>query len=328
MAARWPINPCTTPLDNTGEVDHDCLPNGEDEAILLEEDGGRKRAHSPLFTVPPLPAPPQPPPLSPSSPHPQGYFEPNQALADLRMACERNGVEVRMKARAARVAVDGGRAVGVEMADGSGVVHAGRVLNSAGPWGMALHDASTSVPLPVELRPIRIQVVYKKAPNLVHSGRTEIPNICDLPGGVYMRPQVASGQVLVSTVKEEEEREVVDPSDFNRSADPEQRQKLLASLHHRLPTLEPRGEVSSFSALYTVNHADVHPLIGPFPALDNYFIALGFSGHGFKIAPVVGGLLAKQITGGLAAPMDSTIDPTFFDPMRQPIPMQTKNVLA
>jgi sarcosine oxidase subunit beta len=39
------------------------------------------------------------------------------------------------------------------------------------------------------------------------------------------------------------------------------------------------------------------PLIGPIPGLDGLVVAVGFSGHGFAIAPAVGRALADQLAG-------------------------------
>ena len=56
---------------------------------------------------------------------------------------------------------------------------------------------------------------------------------------------------------------------------------------------------------------DEHPVIGPHPASDRVLIACGFSGHGFKLTPVVGEALA-----GLAVDGTSPHDLTGFDPLR------------
>ncbi len=39
------------------------------------------------------------------------------------------------------------------------------------------------------------------------------------------------------------------------------------------------------------------PLIGPAPALDGLYLALGFSGHGFQLAPAVGRAVADEMMG-------------------------------
>ncbi|MGI9589131.1 MAG: NAD(P)/FAD-dependent oxidoreductase, partial [Dietzia maris] len=42
---------------------------------------------------------------------------------------------------------------------------------------------------------------------------------------------------------------------------------------------------------------DYNPIIGPSP-IEGLFLAVGFSGHGFKMAPAVGRLVAELLTEG------------------------------
>jgi sarcosine oxidase subunit beta len=46
------------------------------------------------------------------------------------------------------------------------------------------------------------------------------------------------------------------------------------------------------------NTPDRRPLLGAVPGVDGLFLAVGFSGHGFMMAPAVGEALAAAITGG------------------------------
>jgi sarcosine oxidase subunit beta len=49
---------------------------------------------------------------------------------------------------------------------------------------------------------------------------------------------------------------------------------------------------------------DRHPIIGEAPGVEGFYLANGFSGHGFQHAPVVGKLLAELIVGGAATTVD------------------------
>ena len=100
----------------------------------------------------------------------------------------------------------------------------------------------------------------------------------------------------------------------------------MHALHHRLPTLPYRGKIGSYCGLYTVNRADMHPIVGTTPA-QNLFIAAGFSGHGFKIAPAIGSLLAQSVTG-IRLPDDTAVSLDFLSWNRHPLPLETKSVLA
>ena len=43
---------------------------------------------------------------------------------------------------------------------------------------------------------------------------------------------------------------------------------------------------------------DWQPILGAAPNFEGLYLALGFSGHGFKLCPVFGDLLAQLITTG------------------------------
>ncbi len=58
------------------------------------------------------------------------------------------------------------------------------------------------------------------------------------------------------------------------------------------------------------------PFIGSIPGLDGLTLALGFSGHGFALAPAVGRTVADQVSGK-PAPELNDLSPTRianFDP--------------
>ena len=89
----------------------------------------------------------------------------------------------------------------------------------------------------------------------------------------------------------EDEEEVVDPDDYRRNADAAFRDTKIHGLHHRLPELPHRGGLSGIAGLYTINRQDVHPVLGP---TELKGVANGFSGHGFKLAPMIGSMIAKR----------------------------------
>ena len=51
---------------------------------------------------------------------------------------------------------------------------------------------------------------------------------------------------------------------------------------------------------------DWNPIMGTAAAVAGLHYAVGFSGHGFKLSPVVGILMAEQVTEGRASTIDIT----------------------
>jgi glycine/D-amino acid oxidase-like deaminating enzyme len=251
-----------------------------------------------------------------------GYFDPVSACQDLLEAVRREGAEVRFRSPVTKVTTAGGRVHGVELADGS-TIDAPVVVNAAGPWARKL-AAMAGIDLGWSLRPIRAQVIYREWPAEVPG---PLPVVADQSGGVYFRPETGGQQILVGSIREEDEQEEVpNPDDLNPNIDAAFRDTKIYSLHHRIPSLPYRGGMTGIAGLYTVNVEDVYPIIGP-TELEGFVVANGFSGHGFKEAPSVGSMIAQWLTGE-RLDHDTDADMGFFSISRQPHQLEEKAVLA
>ena len=292
LAERFPaVNPCAIPPDlATGET-HDCRGGGEH---LLELNGG--------------------------------YIDPVDAAQDLLEACRSAGVDMRFNAPVTGIALRGGRVESV--ASGAERFATGLFINAAGPWCGRLH-AMAGVELKWNLEPTRIQALYLDIPSAQIADRAamELPATADLVNGIYFRPQNRGRQLITGSVLASDEREAVrDPDAFDRQPDADFQSRVLHLLQHRLPGLRApgreleRNRVHGYCGLYTVNRDDSHPLLGPADAagLDGYWLANGFSGHGFKLAPAVGSMLARRITG-IAQDFDTQIPLDMFSAERAPL---------
>jgi glycine/D-amino acid oxidase-like deaminating enzyme len=250
-----------------------------------------------------------------------GYVDPVGANQDLIDATRRLGGAIEFDTRVTRVMRDNGRVTGVTLADGR-EISAGLVVNAAGPWCNQL-NAMAGADLRWTLTPTRIQTVYRSWP----SDLGPIPVGADATTGIYFRPETGGQQVLIGSVLAEDEEEVVDdPDDYKRAPDAGFTEMKLAALHHRVPGLEARGGVSGVAGLYTINREDVHPIVGP-SGVDGFWVANGFSGHGFKLAPSIGSMVAQAVTG-TSIEFDTDVPMSFLAVDRDPIDVAVKNVLA
>jgi glycine/D-amino acid oxidase-like deaminating enzyme len=149
----------------------------------------------------------------------------------------------------------------------------------------------------------------------------------DIASGIYFRTQNRGQQLVVGSVLEEDEREAVaDPDDFLREIDADFERAKLHLLHHRFPAMPYRGRVRGYCGLYTVNREDVHPILGQ-TALPGFWVANGFSGHGFKLAPAIGSMLAQAITGD-SLDSDTRLPVATYGIDRRPIELESLSVLA
>ena len=251
-----------------------------------------------------------------------GYADPAGANQDLVAATRNLGAGVRFGVEVVGVTREnGGRITGVELADGTRM-SADLVINAAGPWCNRL-NAMAGVDLRWTLTPTRIQTLYRPWP----ADLGPLPVAADLSTGLYFRPESGGRRVLVGSVLPEDETEVVDdPDHFKMSPDADFRTIKMAAFHLRIPALAAMGEVTGIAGLYTINREDVHPVLGP-AGVDGFWVANGFSGHGFKLAPAVGSMMATAYTG-VRLPFDTDVDMSFFSADREPIGVAVKNVLA
>ncbi|UCC13576.1 MAG: FAD-dependent oxidoreductase, partial [Gammaproteobacteria bacterium] len=88
----------------------------------------------------------------------------------------------------------------------------------------------------------------------------------------------------------------VDPDDHERAPDPRVVERFRNHLERYLPGMleEP---VAAVTCLYTMS-ADQHFVIDCVPDTPAIAFAAGFSGHGYKFAPVIGELLADLALEG------------------------------
>ncbi|HVR77783.1 MAG TPA: FAD-dependent oxidoreductase [Acidimicrobiia bacterium] len=250
-----------------------------------------------------------------------GYADPVGANQDLIEAVTRLGGTVEFNTQVVGVLREGARVTGVRLADGS-EISAGLVINASGPWCNQL-NAMAGADLRWTLTPTRVQTVYRSWP----ADLGPLPVAADLSTGIYFRPQSGGQQILVGSVLAEDEEEAVDdPDDFKRVPDADFTEMKLAAFHHRVPALEARGAVTGVAGLYTVNREDVHPVVGP-TEVEGFWVANGFSGHGFKLAPAVGSMLAQAVTG-MSMEFDTDVPMSFLAVDRQPIDLAVKHVLA
>jgi len=291
VRARFPaLSTCNEPFDLTGETEHTCV---DHDAFLFETESG--------------------------------FFDPVSAAQDLLEAVRAAGVDVRFHTKVTGVRTAGGRVEGVDLADG-GRIDAPFVVNAAGPWASRLAAMADFSYDPWTIRPIRAQVIYREWPRDVVPA--PIPVVADSSGGVYFRPEAGGQQILVGSILEEDEREIVeDPDVFNGNIDAAFRDVKIHALHHRIPSLPYRGQVTGVAGMYTMNVQDVHAVVGP-TSLDGFIVANGFSGHGFKESPSIGSMVARYLTGAPVDEWDTTAPMEFFAIDRTPIELDTKAVLA
>lgn len=90
--------------------------------------------------------------------------------------------------------------------------------------------------------------------------------------------------------------DIVDPADPLLEAQPHEEETLRVFLRRYFP--DANGPVMSLVTSFFENTPDRNFIIDELPGHKNLWLAVGFSGHGFKYAPAIGELMADLVTAG------------------------------
>jgi sarcosine oxidase subunit beta len=88
--------------------------------------------------------------------------------------------------------------------------------------------------------------------------------------------------------------------------------EIGAQVAQRFPSYAEAGLASSWTGIYDVT-PDWNPVLGPLPELPGLVVGYGFSGHGFKLSPAVGRVLAQAALG---LPTDVSLAPYALERFR------------
>ena len=179
---------------------------------------------------------------------------------------------------------EGHQAIGVMMKKGdryNGAV----VVNAAGPWAAEV-GRMVGVNLPVD--PVR-RMVFVFRPSEIFN--YDLPLIIDVTG-LYLRHE--TGKIIMTGKSILEE-----PPGFNfQVSNSFFTEKLWPILAGRVPVFDRLKLIKGWSGLYEINRLDSNALLGEHPEIKGFYMAIGFSGHGFQQAPGVGKALSELIRLG------------------------------
>jgi glycine/D-amino acid oxidase-like deaminating enzyme len=190
-----------------------------------------------------------------------------------------------------------GAITGVRLASG-GEKLAEAMVNCAGAWAAGIAQTA-GVVLPVE--PVMRQV-FALDPAVKPEG--DLP-LTISPSGLYFTTETG-GLILCGKSMPD------DPGGFdfawnrNRFTD-----ELWPELVDFVPAFDRLKIVRGWAGLYAVNTFDGNAILGEWPELKGFYLANGFSGHGFQQAHAVGRYLSELITGRRPA-----LDLSIFTPER------------
>ena len=223
----------------------------------------------------------------------EGVLEPGAGWIDVD-ATLRSGVESAARAGAdlrIDTPVEDWSWTGNEFAvrTSAGTILAAKLIVTAGAWaGRILSDLA--LPLKV-LRKVLIWVQPQ--------GDESLPVFATARNFFYGFPNIRGNGVKLA-MHWSDGPPVANPDHPQPDVTPDEMQPVLAAAAELLPSLKIERVLRSKTCFYTMT-PDEHFILDRHPQFPNLIFAAGFSGHGFKFAPVIGEALADLAVSGTTA---------------------------
>ena len=227
-----------------------------------------------------------------------GVYEPSAGHADpvattyaFAEQATRHGAEIVTGCAVTGIRVSGGRAVGVDT--DLGPIDTNTVVAVTGPWANRL-AAPLGESLPISA--VRVQMVHMRRPPSLESLHTIV---IDNTSGTYLR--VNHGPMsLLGGEAPDDLGEVIDADACALNADHDRIADLWARMTRRIPDLAAATPLGGYGAMYDMT-PDGNPILDRSQTVEGLYWAVGFSGHGFKLSPVVGRMMAELVLHGSSA---------------------------
>jgi len=209
----------------------------------------------------------------------EGYAGPYEALTGYAKGARRAGVKICEGTEVQQILVENGRVIGVETPKGK--IHAPIVINAAGPYA---EEVGRMAGVEVPVKPYRRQIFFTAAFPWISD---PIPLVIDFHRGWYFRRE--GDGLLISGPKD-------DFPSFNVNVDYDAMVEVAEKSLFRVPVMEKAQITRGWAGSYEIS-PDNHAILGAVPERRGFYLANGFSGHGFQHSPAAGKLMAELILG-------------------------------
>lgn len=222
-----------------------------------------------------------------------GYADPSSAARSFMEAAARKGARLIQDCTVTAIRQRGGRVSAVET--NRGEFAAPVVVNAAGAWAAQV-GRMAGLQLPVDTW--RHDTMFIRRPPELGPSH---PTVIDFPNMMYFRPE--SGRLTL--VGLEDANPIGEsPDTGSEHARPGFVDRAAERICRRIPAME-RGSLQSAHGGYDGITPDQRAILGQ-AGPEGFYLACGFSGTGFKIAPAVGACMAECIVDGQARTVDIT----------------------
>ncbi|OGO63489.1 MAG: hypothetical protein A2Z45_04690 [Chloroflexi bacterium RBG_19FT_COMBO_55_16] len=220
-----------------------------------------------------------------------GYADPSSTTQALLEPARQRGARLVQDCEVLGMQIKGDRVIGVRTSRGEFFSQV--VVNAAGAWAAQIGQMAG---LDLPLTTWQHDTMFIRRPKDL--GHTH-PTVIDFPNEMYFRPETG-GLTLVGL--EDANPIGESPEGDTDHAKPGFVERAIERICKRIPGMD-RGSLHSAHGGYDGITPDQRAILGQ-SGLEGFYLACGFSGTGFKIAPAVGACLAELIVDGQAKTVD------------------------
>ncbi|MCY0907744.1 MAG: FAD-binding oxidoreductase [Sulfobacillus thermosulfidooxidans] len=209
-----------------------------------------------------------------------GIADPGAVLYGFARRAIDLGVTIRLDEQVTGILMNHNHIAGVKTT--KGIVMGGVVVNAAGPYAAAVGQmAGVEIPVRPYRRSIYVTTPFSKLPQT-------IPMTLELETTSYLRRE---GDSILLGMSDPHE-----PSSYHTDVDHQTLEKLIDTILRWVPNLAEASIMRGWAGLYEVSPDDT-AIIGEVPEIPGFYMANGFSGHGFMHSPATGRVIAELIMG-------------------------------
>ncbi len=223
-----------------------------------------------------------------------GYADPVLTTKSLARRAVELGATICEGVRVEALLVLRGRVRGLRT--NAGDIDADSVVLAAGPWTVALLRAAG---IELDVRPVRAEIAFVQRPPELSDGHFVY---LDHKSGSYFRP-TRDGLSLLGTGTArrplaEDQMDSYDESSTERIVE-----VIRTRIRERAPVLADAPLGRGHAGLYDMS-PDEKAILDRVPGIDGAYMAVGFSGTGFKQSPAVGVAMSELVTTGASSTLD------------------------
>lgn len=208
-----------------------------------------------------------------------GHLNPFHTTEAFAKAAQRLGVKIYKFTEVIDIVTENGKVKGVKTTKGD--ISTNVVVNAAGGYSQLI-GKMVGIELPVFSE--RHQILVTEAIEQVLK-----PMVMSFSLNLYCQ-QVPHGGLLMGRGDEGEPRDLRITSGWHFL------EEMTKTITKVLPPLKNARMIRQWAGLYNIT-PDRQPILGPIEEIEGFYLAVGFSGHGFMFGPATGVLIAESILG-------------------------------